>query len=413
MTNIPSQKFLLESSETLAWLTLRAGLQIASILLVAKLLGASEYGYFVAIFATVSLFSPIAGLGLHAVIVRDGSASPDNIRALTQQSIAIWWKSAFTFSILATFAAWFTLPNEHTSFYAISLFSAGEIMSSTGIELIARAKQAERKLRVFGALHTGLIATKIISIGVYSLIPTPCREQWMILFGVSSLLYLALSLHKNIICTDKPQGSCQEILKAGTPFWIGALSLRLQAEFNKPVLAQFSLSDTGTYNIAQRAADVASLPITALQESLLPRLLSSRSNKVLFRNAWLYLTASSALISLIMVATSQVIPTILGREFAGAAELISMLAGLPIIQVQRSLANTRVVADGGSHHLTRIYLLNGLFAVTANLFAIANWGIQGAILATYANEISLILALLACIKNTKGETNDRPIQRDF
>ena len=75
----PLQKFRRESLELLGWFALRAGMQMLLVVVVAKLLGAIEYGYFVATLATVSLFSPLAGLGLHAVIVRDGSLNPASI----------------------------------------------------------------------------------------------------------------------------------------------------------------------------------------------------------------------------------------------------------------------------------------------------------------------------------------------
>lgn len=409
--NKPSNKYLRESSEVLAWFTLRAGLQMLSVILVARLLGASEYGYFVATLATVSLFSPLAGLGLHAVIVRDGSQNPSSLPTLTAQAIAIWWKSALILCLIATTVTKFTLGSDHRTLWIIGLFAAGEIMANSGIEIIARARQAERKMRSFGALHAGLIGSRVMAIGILALTNNPHSYDWFLLYGTSSLAYLSIVLlNYKYRCNTR---STRKLLLAGIPFWSAALSLRLQTEFNKPVLAQISLSDTGNFNIAQRAVDVASLPILAMQETLLPRLLSAKDNRKLFRLAWFYLTALSFLTSLLILIVAPLIPALLGEEFEQAVSLLSCLAYLPIFQVQRSMANTQAIANGHSDKLTFVYILNAGFAITIYLAAIQFLGVSGAVYATYLCEavLTLVLSIILFHKNPNTITGSTQIKK--
>src|SRR3546814_18531870 len=59
---------------------------------------------------------------------------------------------------------------------------------------------------------------------------------------------------------------------SGLPFSMAAFATKLQAEFNKPILAHLGFDLAGAYNVAQRASDLASMPLSALPESLWPRL---------------------------------------------------------------------------------------------------------------------------------------------
>src|SRR3546814_2019418 len=58
---------------------------------------------------------------------------------------------------------------------------------------------------------------------------------------------------------------------------MAAFATKLQAEFNKPILAHLGFDLAGAYNVAQRASDLASMPLSALQESLWPRLYAQQN----------------------------------------------------------------------------------------------------------------------------------------
>lgn len=377
-----------------------------SVILVAKLLGASEYGYFVAILATVSLFSPLAGLGMHAVIVRDGSSNPSVLPALTTQAIAIWWKSALLLSLAAAAVVRSTLDSGPEPMWIVAFFAASEIMTSSGIEIIARARQAERKMRSFGALQAGLIASRLVAVGILSQTDAPHSHDYFLFYGICSLAYLAFVLRYYRYRQLPPPLNAKTLLRAGIPFWSGALSMRLQTEFNKPVLAQLSLSDTGNFNVAQRAVDMGSLPLLAMQEALLPRLLSASDNRKLFRLAWFYLTVSSLFMSLLILMLAPFIPMLLGSEFQKTASLVSDLAWLPVLQVQRSMANAWVIAKGQSERLTAVYILNAACAIIAILVSVRLWGAAGVVYAAYFVEALLTLALLTTSSFRKSSRHD-------
>src|SRR3546814_15377469 len=76
----------------------------------------------------------------------------------------------------------------------------------------------------------------------------------------------------------KQEGARESMLAtSGLPFSMAAFATKLQAEFNKPILAHLGFDLAGSYNVAQRASDLASMPLSALQESLWPRLYAQQN----------------------------------------------------------------------------------------------------------------------------------------
>jgi O-antigen/teichoic acid export membrane protein len=197
---------------------------------------------------------------------------------------------------------------------------------------------------------------------------------------------------RNASGASEPRG----LLRAGIPFAVGALSFRLQAEFNKPVLAQLSYVDAGIYSIAQRVVDIASLPLSAMQESLWPRAYADADPHRRLR----YATAAMLLLAVLMGATlalvAPLVPLLFGAEFAGTVHALILLAWLPALQVMRNVGNARLILAGRAHRLTGIYVVGALAGVVSSLLLIPPFGLTGALLAAYLAEGVLIIAQAAC-----------------
>ena len=110
--------------------------------------------------------------------------------------------------------------------------------------------------------------------------------------------------------------------------------------------------------------------------------------------------------SLLILLIAPLIPSILGSEFEKAVVLVSALAWLPLFQVQRSIANAKVIANGQSDKLTSVYILNALFAILIILAAVQLWGTLGVVYAAYLSESILTLALLKTFFHRKPACHD-------
>lgn len=378
------------SAETFFWLILRAGLQVAGVVLLARLLGTADYGLFVAALAVASFFVPLAGMGLNGVVLRDGSREPALLRQLLGASLWLWARAAVLFSIAAAVTTWRALPNGNVAFWALLLLVLGEVIGASGLELLARAQQARQCMRTFGAAMVGLIAARLLALMTYALLARPDVQGWMAVYGVVSLGYLAVLFW---LLRRDWRGSLRQqpqLWREGVPFAVGALSFRIQAEFNKPVLAHLSYVDAGVFSIAQRAVDMASLPLIAMQETLWPRAFVDADPHRRLRHALLAMLVFAVALGVLLVLAARWLPLLLGPGFEEAVSALQWLAWLPAIQMLRNVGNARLIIAGQSHRLSRVYIVGALAGAALSLMLIPRFGLFGAVLVAYGTEFVLI-----------------------
>jgi O-antigen/teichoic acid export membrane protein len=378
------------SAETLVWLLLRAGLQAVNVVVLARLLGASEYGRFIAALAVVTFFVPLAGMGLGNVVLRDGAAEPARLQMLIRASLRIWLRTALTLSLIATAVVWLALPSEHAELWAVSLLGFGEVVGSSGVDLLSRYCQARQNMRGYGAIISGLMGARLLALFFFADMMRHGAQEWMGLYGSVSLGYLALVAilqWRGWRGNTRPQPGWW---REGTPFAVVAVSFRLQSEFNKPVLARLSYADAGAFNIVQRAIDVASLPLAAMQEALWPRVFADANAHRRLRSALFVMLALATGLGCVLTAAAPALPWLLGSGFDAVAPALRWLAWLPTLQVLRNIGNARLIVSGQSYRLTRVYAAGAAVGPVLSVLLIPRWGLSGAVAAAYGTETILI-----------------------
>lgn len=378
----------------MTWLLLRALAQVITILLLTRHLGADGYGLFVAILAISSLFSPLAGLGLHGILLRNGARNPADLPKLLGATLALWWPSTLAFSSIAFFLAALSSPSSIPVIFLLA-FVFSEITSSSLVELIGRVEQAQHRTRIFGALQAGLSLFRLAGLLVCTLINQTETSDWINAYTVSSLAYggavFLWAQAKYRPCT--PVKRDWPMARDGIPFMVGALSFRLQGEFNKPILAQLGYAQTGNFSAAQRVVDLASLPLAALQETFWPRYFAKNSSHQSIWLASIFLVALALLGGIFLTVAAPLLPKLLGADFEYSASLLIYLAWLPALQVIRNLMNAAIISKNRQSYLMWVYAACGIASITSNSLLIHKNGLLGAIFSAYLVETLAILIL--------------------
>ena len=380
------------------WLLLRAVGQGVLVISLARLLGTSEYGHFITVLAVATFFTPLAGFGLPGVLLRDGARNPQAIPQQLAAALRLWWASTAVFGAMGVVAALLVLPHgadAHAS--AMAALVLAEVASSSLVELLARVHQALHRTNRFGAILAGLVLARVGALMVYALCARPDLSGWMWVYAISSLLYLAWLLvraQREFQLARRPSMPSWPLVREGLPFALGSLSLRIQAEFNKPVLAQLGFALAGNFSAAQRALDFAGLPLTAMQEALWARLYASAdpTRRILITAVFLVLLALLGGVVLYLIAP--ILPMVLGPGFEPSAHLLQWLAWLPAVQVIRNFFNFQTLAAYLTHLLAMTYFIAGIASVFFNLFLIGNYGSVGAVSAVYLTEFTGIIVLV-------------------
>lgn len=367
------------------------------VVLLARGLGAVSYGQFVAALAVAGLSTPLAVLGLHAVILRDGAREPEQLPAIIKTSLQLWGPGLLIASLFAFALIWpsWLGGREAASLPAVLTFIVAEIAAASLVEIISRGEQSRHHIGLFGAIQAGLPAVRLLALGLLLAVGGLSIQNWMWAYAMASLAYALALLAR--VCraqpTHKPGNRRRQMLADGRPFLLGALSTRVQSEFNKPVLAQVSLAATGNFSVAQRVVDIATLPLIALQEALWPRLFSKRtsSRQVTLLGAGLIVVGLG--LGLMQTLLAPLLPWLLGPDFAEASALLVLLAWLPVVQAARNLGNSYLIMQNRSSFLSLSYLVGAVSSIVLTAVLVMRHGVMGCVAAAYLAELAVLVLL--------------------
>lgn len=380
----------------LGWMLLRAAAQAGTVVLLARTLAAQTYGEFVAVIAVAGFAVPLAGLGLSNMVLRNVARDPQAASWYLGRATTIWTRTLLPLAAAAIGIALLLLPRG-LPVAAMSAVICGELLASSLTELTGRYRQAQHRYHAYGAINAGLPLLRLSALGL--LISLTNRTD------IASVLwtFMAASVAYALLLWPAVRTAAQVVVEgatepmpvhSGLPFSASALAMRLQAEFNKPVLAHAGFGLAGSYNIAQRAVDMASLPLQALQEALWPKLYAQANPLPQLRRTGAALLLMALTMGALVWMAAPLLPLLVGHAHEGAIHVLRMLAWLPLLQVGRSLLNFHAIHHGHMQHISWSCILGGGVSVCAVAALVPAQGMAGAVIASYIAEITMSLALL-------------------
>lgn len=374
---------------------LRAAAQAATVLLLARGLGATAYGQIVAILATASLVAPFAGLGLSHIILRNAARDPAH-EAVYFGFARRWWVLTLAPSVMAAIVAAAMLLPGNLPALAAFIAIAAEIAAASFTELGARHRQAQQDMHAFGALQAGLPLLRLVAlIALFLSLHQVSATVALWAYATSGLAYTAFLYWHLRVTTATNNGTASEAMTAtsGLPFSLAVFATRLQAEFNKPMLAQASFGLAGNYNVAQRVVDMASLPLMALQEALWPRLHAQPDPMRQLRRTGLALIVMALALGTAIWLAAPLLPLLLGGSFTDTVDVLRWLAWLPVLQAFRALLNFHAIHHGHMQLIGWAYALGAAASVAGVSALVPVFGMSGAVIAGYAAEVAMIATL--------------------
>jgi O-antigen/teichoic acid export membrane protein len=376
------------------WMLLRAGALATTVVMVATALGVKAYGEFVSVVAIASFLTPFVGLGLPSVLLRDGARDPARLDSYLGKVLRGWGYSLIPCLLTGSLVAALLLPRGVPLPWAI--FTIMVDMASTSLtELRARHLQAQQRVGAFGAVNAGLILLRLAALAALLKFSEKTGSlEALQVYAASSMLYLILILMPMLFKAWNSPAPVPMGFSSGLPFSLAAFSTRVQTEFNKPILARHGFDLAGGYNVAQRGVDVVSLPLTALQEALWPRLYAHSDPRHQLYVLGGFLLVVAAFCSLLVWSLSPWLADFLGPDFVGAGKVMRDLAWLPVLQAFRGLANFRAVHLDRLHTIGWTYGLGALASMLCVTWFVPRYGMDGAVASAYLTEVIMIVLLL-------------------
>jgi O-antigen/teichoic acid export membrane protein len=372
------------------WMFLGQGVSIAVqacyFILLARLLGADQYGIFVGAAAAVSLLSQYSTLGSGLVLVRQVSRH--------NSEFPQYWANVLVTTLtvgllvilaLAHFGKWMVGP---ASASVIVLVAVGECTCARLAEGAGQAFQAFEQLKVT-ALLTSLtsIARLLIAAGMVLVFHRATVRQWVIASLCVSCLSAAVAL---VLVTTRlgwPRLDLRllrERAMEGVGFSIAASTTSVYNDIDKAMLSRYGmLAADGIYSMAYRVVDMSCTPIRALQSAAFPRFCQEGRNgarsSVAFTRKLLSKTLPFGLLAAaVMFLAAPIIPHVVGRSFANSVSALQWLCLLPVFRSLHLGAGDTLTGAGYQRYRTAAQLSAAALNFGLNLWLIPAYSWHGA-----------------------------------
>ena len=373
------------------------GVQACYFILLARLLGADQYGMFVGATAAVSLLSQYSTLGSGLVLVRQVSRHNSEFpQYWGNVLVTTLGAGLLVILVLARLGNWMVGP---ASASVIVLVAVGECTCVRLAEVGGQAFQAFEQLKLT-ALLTSLtnIARMLTAAGMVLVLRHASVRQWVIASLCVSGLSAALAL---VLVTTRlgwPKLDLRLLrdrMLEGIGFSIAASTTSVYNDIDKAMLSRYGmLAADGTYSMAYRVVDMSCTPIRSLQSAAFPRFCQTGRNgargSIAFTRKLLSKTLPFGLLAAAaMFLAAPVIPHLAGRSFADSVAALRWLCLLPVFRSLHLGAGDTLTGAGYQRYRTAAQLGAAGLNFGLNLWLIPAFSWHGAAWASLATDGSL------------------------
>lgn len=391
-------------------LGLRLIVQAGTLLLVARMLGPADYGAFAAIAALAVLMGTFATFGTHLVLLAEISKKPDQRQPVLAYAVPTTLISGSVLLLLYLAAGQFWLANASVPLQVMACIGLAETLLLPlyllpATEELALEKTARSQLLVIFPLALRMAVAGIVML----LAPAQPLVLFAWLYLATALLALVcMKVYKHDAWLQPKQWKLPN--RAQLKHSVGYATLSLTAagpsELDKMLAVKLlPLGVSGLYAAASRVIGAATLPVTALLLSALPRLFrqagehSAQSQRL---NRWIYLSVliyGMALAGLLWFAAPAV-QWLFGSQYQGMGDMLRWLClAVPGLVLRLTVASILMTQD--KPWLRAGFEVFGMATLAIAAFALyPQFGAKGMALALAASEWGMVLIAMIFIKLT-------------
>jgi len=374
-------------------------LQAAYFVLLARLLGVSEYGAFAGAFALVSTLTPYSALGGAMLFMRYLAVDPS-------QAPKYWGNSLITtsgFTLTAVLGVMivrlFHGRMAHMGIILVLLVANCLFLQITTLGSMLTFTLGNARSSAWMNLSSNFCRVLAVAVMRMSM-GRADAFQWSIGVLVASALAAAVVLYR-VHRTIGPASYDLPLLRnkalEGLGFSFAGTTEAVNNDADKVMLSYFGLEiQNGFYTLAYRILDFATSPIVALNTAVVQRhfLLSRSGIRPRLRLAFRALVVTAAFgiaIAIAIKALAPLLPRLTGRDFSGAIQVLGFLCWLPLIRGLHQMCGSAITGAGRQNWRTGAQCSVALVNVGLNWSWIPRLGWIGAAWATLVSDGSLVV----------------------
>ena len=382
--------------------------QAAYFIVLARSLGAENYGSFVGVSALASLLSPFVALGSDDILVKQVSVNRTVFSSYWGNVLLILVLNSILITSCLLLISGVIFP-DNIPLLAIAFILLADLL---GLNLQDASNKAMRSVGlVHKAAQLIVLSTvgKLLAIlGIISFLNnfdfslTVDIKIWAILYFISSLLvslFAILTINKMV---SKPRVALSRIksdIRQGIYFSLGMSANNINNNIDKTMLVNMATLDaTGVYGSAYRFLNIGDVPMLALFNATYPRFFQHGfvgwDNCLKFAKKLLPIILSYGILSFAAFqAFAPIVPQILGPEYQNVVSTLRWLAPLPLISALHLLVANTLTGLGYQKIRSMIQVIAAAINIALNIWLIPIHGLYGAIWATLASDGTRVICL--------------------
>jgi O-antigen/teichoic acid export membrane protein len=384
----------------------RLVLQAVYFLFIARSLGSSQYGAFIAITAMTGIVSPYVGLGSGLLFLKNVRSGKREASLCWGNGLLVTLLTGFLASIVLTILARLWLPGFPT--VLVIAISVSDLILLRFLDLASLGFAASDKMAKTAVQNAVMSFLRVVGI---VLLATMYREvslaQWTWTYLLTGIIGTVFAFQQGNALWGRPHVSLaamREDVREGSFFSISMSAQTIYNDIDKTMLAHLStFSATGVYGAAYSIIDTSLTPVRALVAAAYPQFFRIGTDgigatysyaKRLIRKAFAFGVVD--FLGLLVIAP--LLPHILGPKYAAVAPAIRLLALIPVMRcVHWFLAD----ALSGANELrlrTAVQVGVAVLNVGLNLLILPRWSWVGAAWTSLASDAVLMVAIYAIVR---------------
>jgi O-antigen/teichoic acid export membrane protein len=386
LNRIRESHLVRDTSWVMAGQGMRFVLQAGYFIMLARVLGAYQFGVFAGASAFAALAAPFSSLGAHMLFMRYVKADPEQF--------ARYWGnillSAVAANVVLVTALWataahFLSPASAAVIIPVALANGlfGQLIQ--GVVVIFQTYLMMRHMALWSSI---LNALRFVAVAVMMLVLHHATAgQWAWVSALLALIIAAMAIATVIVRFGSPRLEPRLLITSvgeGLLYSMSGSSASAYNDLDKTLLSHYRMNvANGLYTAAYRIIDVATIPVTSLESASLPRFFEMAKDNVsaAVRFAWRVMGRATLLGAGAGVAAflfAPLIPILLGHAFAQSALVLRWLCLIPVFRAVHQITGAALTGTGHQAYRTGAQIAVTLLNLGLNLIWIPAYGWHGA-----------------------------------
>jgi O-antigen/teichoic acid export membrane protein len=381
---------------------LRLVIQAAYFTVIARSLGANNYGAFIGVVALVGILYPFGTLGSGNLLVKNVARDKSLFAKYWGQALLVTLLSTSLLFTAVVFLSHLLLPAA-IPFRLVVLVGGADLFGLSTITLCGYAFQALEQLKWTATINVLISASRLSgALVLVSIHRHPSALQWGYLYSCSTVAVVIAALALVSLKLGWPQfnwGRSASEFREGFYFSASLSAQTVYNDIDKTMLARIGTLDAaGIYGAAYRLIDVSFVPISSLLAAAYTNFFRkgtdgitatlSYAKRLLLRAFTYAVLAATAIFSF-----AGLVPYILGPEYARTVEALRWLALIPVLRASHYFFSEALTGAGYQGLRSSIQAGVAIFNVLINLWLIPTYSWRGAAWASLASDGLLVCGI--------------------